>query len=756
MSADAIRQKLLGRFREVARDRANKLAGALLRVESTPSEEVLDELRRELHTLKGESRMMGYVGISRLVHVAEDLLESELVAERLQSLRRACEAIPLLLEEPPEGGPSAASLVEELQAFLAGAGGDGEENVAVAPAEAEAADVPAAEAEAPAAAPEPTPAGAARKAAPKTPPAGVPESAPTSEARNGAPQPQAPISIHVDLDALDEIAGLAGDVLVEGARAGARTHELKRLLDGWNEVGDRLLRLLEGHGATDQKQATIAIEDEIHRLRTRAFRFFHHHAESVGGVQQLLGTLAERVAGARLIPLGQLFVDLPETAATLAREQGKEVRVEISGGETGIDKAILPSLQDPLVHLLRNSIDHGFELPEDRRLLGKEPVGLLRIRAVPDGDRLQVLLEDDGRGIDPDRIRDTAVRRGLLDAAAAAALPDRAALDLIFAPGFSTRARAGETSGRGVGLDVVRRRVVSLGGSVTVESQQGLGTRFVLRLPQSLSLVKVLLLRIDDDVYGLPAADVEAVGRLDPATITEVAGVRMVPHRDRLVPVVPAGPLFGLNGGPSGHRPAVAFLDHGGQGMALVVDGFAGEREVAVKPPGAFLQGRSFVSGAAALEDGRVALLLSTAEIFGAARRRHSLPERRSRARKRILLVDDSLIAREAEAALLRALGHEVDEAADGEEGFRKLQAGRYDLLVTDVQMPVLDGIDLTRRVKATPELRSIPVLVLSSLESQQDRRRGLEAGADGYLGKRELDGPRLARLVEQLCGGTP
>ena len=743
MSADAIRQKLLGRFREVARDRANRLAGALLRVESTPSEEILDELRRELHTLKGESRMMGYVGISRLVHVAEDLLEQELVAERLQGLRRACEAIPLLLEAPPEGGPSGASLLADLQAFEHGGGEVGEPNVAEQVGEAEPATEPATEVVARA---EP----AAEK--PAQP------SAPTNGARQPEPQAQAqaPISIHVDLDALDEIAGLTGDILVEGARSAARTHELKRLLDGWNDVGDRLLRLLEGHGTTDQKQATIAIEDDIHRLRTRAFRFFHHHAVSVGGVQQLLGTLAERVAGARLIPLGQLFVDLPDTAAALAREQGKEVQVEISGGETGIDKAILPSLQDPLIHLLRNSIDHGFETPDERRQLGKAPAGLLRVRAVPDGDRLQVLLEDDGRGIDPERIRDTAVRRGVLDAAAAASLPDRAALDLIFAPGFSTRARAGETSGRGVGLDVVRRRVVSLGGSVTVDSQPGLGTRFPQRLPQSHSLVKVLLLRIDDDVYGLPAADVEGVGRLDPATVTEVAGVRMVPHRDRLVPVVPAGPLFALNGGPSSKRPAVAFLEHGGQGLALVVDGFSGEREVAVKPPGAFLQGRSFVSGSAALEDGRVALLLSTAEIFGAARRRHSLPERRSRLRKRVLLVDDSLIAREAEAALLRALGHEVDEAADGEEGFRKLQAGRYDLLVTDVQMPVLDGIDLTRRVKATPELRKIPVLILSSLESQQDRRRGLEAGAEGYLGKRELDGPRLARLVEQLCGGDP
>jgi len=751
MSADAIRQKLLGRFREVARDRANRLAASLHRMEDA-GPELLEELSRELHTLKGEARMMGFVGISKLVHAAEDLLGAELVGERLENLRRACEAIPLLLEEPPEGGPSAQALLAELQAFLAGQGTAGPANEVAAPPPPPppAPPAPAEPAKAEAEAPKKKLTGVVRK-----PQGAAAEKQKSDKSRAEAVAAAAPVSIHVDVDVLDDIAGLAGDVLVEGARAAARTRELKTLLEGWNAVGERIIRVTETRGVEGLKEIVGSIEDEIHRLRSQAFRFFHHHAESVGGVQQLIGSLAERVADARLIPLGQLFVDLPRTAANLAREQGKEVEVTITGGETGIDKAILPSLQDPLIHLIRNAIDHAIEPPAARTAAGKPPAGQLRIAAVPDGDRLQVVLEDDGAGIDPDRIRSTAVARGLLDAAAAAALSDRAALELIFAPGFSTRATAGETSGRGVGLDVVRRRVVSLGGAVSVESEPGRGTRFILRLPQSLSLVKVLLVRIDDDVYGLPAAEVEAVGRLDPAEITEVAGVRMVRHRDRLVPVVPAGPLLGLNGGPRGNRPAVAYLHHGAEWIALVVDGFRGEREVAVKAPGAFLQGRPYVSGAAALEDGRVALLLSPADLMAAARRRHGLPEERSRARKRVLLVDDSLIAREAEAALLRALGHEVDEAADGEEGFRKLQAGSYDILVTDVQMPVLDGIDLTRRVKATPELRRIPVIILSSLETQQDRRRGLEAGAEGYIGKAELDATRLGRMVERLCGNA-
>lgn len=783
MSAEAIRQKLLGRFREITRDRANRLGAALLKVENEASPEVLDEVARELHTLKGEARMMGFIALSTLIHTSEELLEGGLQGERLFGLRRACQAIPLLLDEPPEGGPSTQSLLAQLQAL---AGGQTpvptgrNEAVGQSPAVAQA---PVASTETPAAtqapvvptdAPTGTEApGASTEmpAATKAPvasadslpvaeaavaPAPKPAAAPTGNTLAGAGLPQEQTSIRIDLDTLDEIAGLTGDVLVEGAKAGARVRDLKVLLARYNALSDKLLAVAEAAADKGMREAAGAIEGEIHDARTAAFRFFHHHAESVGDVQRLFSILAERVAHSRLIPMAELFSDLPATAAALASEQGKKVELSIAGGETGIDKAILPSLHDPLVHLLRNAIDHGLATPAERLLKGKSEKGRIRVEVEPAGDRLQVTIEDDGEGIDADLIRRAAIRRNLLSEAEAGALPDRAILDQIFTPGFSTRETAGETSGRGVGLDVVRRRVGALGGTVSVESTRGVGTRFILRLPQNLSLMKALLFLIDDDVYGLPISEVDAVGRLDPSQVEEIAGIRAVRHRGKLMPVVAAGPLLGLNGGPSSIRPNVAYVRHGDEGLALVVDGFRGEREVAVKAPGPFLKGMRYVMGAAALEDGRVALLLSPAELLAAARRKAQLPSRRARSRKRVLLVDDSLIAREAEAALLRGLGHEVDEAGDGEEGYRKLRGGTYDLLVTDVQMPVLDGIELTRRVKSDPSTRSTPVVILSSLEAPQDKRRGLEAGADAYLGKAELDAEKLSRVVERLCGTQP
>ncbi len=567
---------------------------------------------------------------------------------------------------------------------------------------------------------------------------------------------QATASIRVDVDRLDEIAAIAGDVLVEGARALRRSRNLTGLFARWNRLSDRMVALAErlrreGQGGRLAEQ----LEGDVHLLRSDTFRFVRGHTEAVQGAQAQFTRMAERVGAARLIPLSGVLAPFPRAARDLARELGKEVECVVQGGETGVDKAILLSLNDPLVHLVRNAVDHGLEGPAEREAAGKPRQGRLTVTARADGDLLSLVVEDDGRGVDPVAVRAAAVRRGLLNEAQAAGLSTRAALDLVFAPGFSTREAAGETSGRGVGLDVVRKKVTALGGSVSVESEAGRGARFTLRLPQSLSLMKVLLVRVDDDVYGLPAVDVDSVGRLDPKDVTEVAGIRAVRYRGRLLPVVALGPLLSLNGGPRHPRPTVAYVEHGAEGAAVVVDGLFGEREVAVKAPGAFLKGLRFVTGAAALEDGRVALLLSTADLVGAARRLVAPGPSRGRPQRRlrVLLVDDSAIAREAEAALLRSLGHEVEEAVDGEQGWQRLQAGQVHALVTDVQMPVLDGIDLCRRVRATPRFAKLPVVILSSLSAPEERRRGVDAGADAYLVKGELDAEALAATLDRLCG---
>jgi two-component system chemotaxis sensor kinase CheA len=728
--SEEIRQKLLPRFRETTADRVEKISAALLELErGSASADLVEELARELHTLKGEARMMGFVGISSVVHAAEDLIKAlgpESPAGRLDALLKACDAIVPMLDAPADGGDAAATLAGSLRALIGAApparpgdGGNGER-----PAATIAAAV-AGEAES--------------------------RSEPVKPVLGGKPAS----SIRVDVDRLDEIAALAGDVLVEGARSLRRTRELNALFARWARLSDRIIALAERLRDVRSSKLVEQIEGDVHLLRSDTFRFARTQSEASSWAQAQFGLLSERIGNARLIPLSGVLAGFPRAARDMAHEQGKEVECVVRGGETGVDKAILLSLNDPLVHLVRNCVDHGIEPPAERVAAGKPRIGKITLSARTDGDLLAVTVDDDGRGIAPEKVRAAALKRGLIGEQQAAGLSARAALDLIFTAGFSTRDQAGETSGRGVGLDVVRKRVTALGGSVTVESEAGKGSRFTLRMPQSLSLMKVLLVRIDEDVYGIPAIDVESVGRLDPKEVTEVAGIRAVRYRGRLLPVVALGPLLSLNGGPRSKRPLVAYVLHGSEGAAVVVDGLFGEREVAVKAPGAFLKGMRFVTGAAALEDGRVALLLSTPDIVTAARRLASpaMSRGRERRRIRILLVDDSAIAREAEAALLRSLGHEVDEAVDGEDGWQKLQSGAYHLLVTDVQMPVLDGIDLTRRVKATPRFVKLPIVILSSLAAPEERRRGVDAGADAYLVKGELEAESFAATLERLTG---
>ncbi|MGI5865291.1 MAG: hybrid sensor histidine kinase/response regulator, partial [Myxococcales bacterium] len=439
----------------------------------------------------------------------------------------------------------------------------------------------------------------------------------------------------------------------------------------------------------------------------------------------------------------------------IARQQGKEVELVIANVEVGVDRGLLGEVRDAMVHVLRNAVDHGIESPDERERRRKPRKGTITVSVRADGDMLDLEVRDDGRGIDVARLKEAAVARGVISAAQAAALSEREAIDLIFLPGFSTRDEVTEISGRGVGMSVVRKKVEALGGSVSVTTRPGQGTRFSVRLPQSLALMRVLLVRLGNDIYGLPAADVQAVGRVRPEDRFTVAGREAVEFRNRPTTLVELAPLLRLKPGPRREAPPVVFVEHGDDRAAFAVDGFLDEREVAVKPCGGeFLKGAPCVAGAAALEDGRVALLLHVPDLILEIRKtsgRHLAIQAAQERRLRVLLVDDSPIARATESAIVRALGHQVDEAIDGEDGLGKLALGTYDLVLTDVQMPVMDGIEFTRRIKGDPATARLPVVILSSLAAPEDKRRGLDAGADAYLVKGELSAETIAQTFGRL-----
>jgi len=764
MDTESLKRSLLQKFQEVSADRLQKIQLGVLELEKPTADQSADEVARELHTMKGEARMLGLAAIGQLAHAAEDVLRAERdgraateVATDL--LLRACDTISDLLEDT-EGAQSGTAASQEMVEALAAASGHAIPPLggSRAPSRTAVPVVPVVEQVEYAAAPE-EPVYTPPPAAP--PPAAVTRPAPKAEHAHdeahaaASNKALADRSIRVNVEVLDTLGLLAGDLLVESARGRLRASEAEELLSRFSRLGDRFLRVTElvQNVPNSVRNELERIESDLHMLRDDAFRFARKNGDGIETLHGNLAQMADHVAEARLVPLSTVFDAFPRAVRDIARTQSKEVDLVIENADLGVDRSMLADVRDALVHLLRNAVDHGLESPDERRMLGKNPAGRLGIRVRADGDMLSIEVSDDGRGMDPQRLREVAVRKRLLTDAQAAALSEREAIELVFRAGFSTREEITDISGRGVGMDVVKKKVESLGGSVGIVSRQGRGSAITLRLPQSLALMKVLLVRLGDDVYGMPAADVVAVMRVKPEDRMEVFGTLAVRHRGKPTALVGLGPLLGVNGGNRFDKPPAVVVRHGDDFAALVVDGFVDEREVAVKPCGGeFLKGAGFIAGTAALEDGRIAVLLHVPDIMTEVRRMaRPVTQGTTAKRLKVLLVDDSPIARATESALVKALGHTVDEAQDGEEGYLKAQSQAYDLILTDVQMPRLDGFSLARRLKSTVGLSRVPVIILSSLASPEDRRRGAEAGADAYLVKGELGVESLAQTIDRL-----
>ncbi|NOK09777.1 hybrid sensor histidine kinase/response regulator [Corallococcus exercitus] len=776
MDTEALKKSLLKKFQEVTADRLQKIQLGVIDLEKETAEQAADDVARELHTMKGEARMLGLAAIGQLAHAAEDVLRAEREGKTATEtatdvMLRACDVLSDLIEDL-DAAHTGSSTTEEMVKALSEV--SGHPVPALGPVRKPAAAAPPKPAvqapSAPTAAPPvpQAPVAQAPASAQATPRAAepvaaaqylTPQAAPPAAKEEEAPSAAkassiADRSIRVNVEVLDSLGLLAGDLLVESARGRLRSTETAALFERFSRLGDRFLRISEDVDVPEVIRNELErAEADLHMLRDDAFRFVRRNGDGINTLHGNLAQLADHVAEARLVPLSTVFDAFPRAVRDIAKTQNKEVDLVIENADIGVDRSMLADVRDALVHLLRNAVDHGLESPDFRQQMGKPDTGRIRIRVRVDGDMLHIEVEDDGRGMDTERLKQVAINKRLLSPVQAAALSEREAIELIFRPGFSTREQVSELSGRGVGMDVVKRKVETLGGSVGVQSRQGRGTTITLRLPQSLALMKVLLVRLGDDVYGMPAADVVAVMRIKPDDRMEVFGTLAVRHRGKPTALVALGPLLGLNGGNRFDKPPAVVVRHGDDYAALVVDGFVDEREVAVKPCGGeFLKGAPFIAGTAALEDGRIAVLLHVPDIMTEVRRMaRPVTQAPASRRLRVLLVDDSPIARATEGALVKALGHSVEEAQDGEEAYAKVQTNTYDLILTDVQMPKLDGFSLTRRLKGTPAVARIPVIILSSLASPEDKRRGLDAGADAYLVKGELGVEILAQSIDRL-----
>jgi two-component system chemotaxis sensor kinase CheA len=459
---------------------------------------------------------------------------------------------------------------------------------------------------------------------------------------------------------------------------------------------------------------------------------------------RVLGTLQEQAMRARMVSVETVTGPLRRAARDLARAGGKQVDWEILGGETELDRHVLEGLREPLVALVRNAVDHGIE-PEDERLAhGKPATGRIRVHAMQLGAEIVISVADDGRGIDLERVR----------AAAGGGLDDDAALAAIFRPGVSTADRLTGISGRGVGLDAVRQAVGELRGRIEVHSNLGRGTEFRISVPMTLAVLRCLILRAGGRDYALPLRS--AVGLLPGTDEVRAEGRAAVWVGGDAVGLCDLGALLGGTGEPAG-GPVVVVSALTGR-HAFRVDALLGQRDVVVKELGRVLPRLDLIGGASVELDGSVMLVLDPGGLLHAAGAEPRVlapasPGIEAPAAPVVLVVDDALTVRELQRTILERAGYEVVTVAGGEAALAHLAGARVDLVLTDVEMPGMDGFVLTERIRASERHRNLPVLVLSTRGAEQDRRRGLEAGADGYLVKSAFDEHGLLAAVKRLLG---
>ena len=716
---DAEFADLIPLFVEEARDRLERLASSVPKLEVDPAAVV--EAKRELHTLKGAGRMMRIGALAELCHAAEEVLHAAKPG-----------MIPLLTR-----------VVDELTSLVESVSRNEEP-----PVDAELVGLLHASVTEPAPAPEPAPRPEPEivEAAPQPEPPPLPETKPAPAAAPAAPEPAAaqgsaksPSSaggdVRVDTAALDAVAERATQVrimAVAGRQTIDRIYDLARLAeDGLHEPQPtQVLAVL----ATMLRRVAVELEGGQRRLIRSA-------------EEQL-----EKMLSLQLQPMRGFLLSFARYARELARSLHREVEVELEGEETRLDRRIARELEEALLHLVRNAVDHGIEAPEVREARGKPRGGRIRVKALADGPRVRLVIADDGGGIDIQRVLQHAVEVGLVDATTAAGMGKKEALRLLFAPGFSTRKQISEISGRGVGLDVVATVVNRVGGEVFVETEPRKGTTFTMEVPVARRGESVMLLRVGQLRIALPAAVVRRASRIDPGTVVERDGRTLVTLGDRLVPFVPLARLYGQ---PPAESQLLLEGVVSGQPLALAVDTVEGEEEVLVRPITRRAPTDRLLEGVALLASGEPVGVLSPSMLSQREYLR-ALPAARPQVvirRVRVLLVDDSLVTREMERRLLEDAGFEVTAAGDAEEALSLLGEESFDCVVTDIETPRMDGFELAAHLRAMEHFAHLPIIVVSTRDRPEDRLRGLKVGADAYLTKQSLDAGELVDLVRRLSG---
>jgi two-component system sensor histidine kinase and response regulator WspE len=768
---------MLELFRLEAEGQTATLSAGVLAIEELErSPQTVESMMRAAHSLKGAARIVGLDPAVRVAHALEDVFvaagkgsfrvrpdHADLLLAAIDFLASIARADDALTADSPWAG-RAETIVGQLAAVLAAPD-------APLSAPAPASPVPVAPptpvvdvAAVPPSRPE-SPAAAAVPAAPADEPA-----QPDAAARPAAkPIEQGDRVVRVSAESLTRLVGLAGESLVE-------TRQLRPFVDGLLQLRGTEVDLCDRISAFEERLKGVDLElppplaAMLAGIRERAdgcLARLSTHVEDFESFarrnEDLSNRLHHEVIASRMRPLADGIRGFPRLVRDVARSLGKQVRFEVRGEQTGVDRDILDKLEAPLSHLIRNALDHGLETPEERAAAGKPATGTIRLEARHRAGMLHITLADDGRGIAVERLRELAVARGLVARAVADHLSELELLEFLFLPGFSTKEKVSELSGRGVGLDVVQSMVKAVGGSVRVATQPGRQTVFTLQLPITMSVIRALLVDIGGEPYAFPLTRIDQIVFCSHADIRTVEGRQYFDRDGVSIGLVLAAQILETEATqPPDPMPVVVLSDRGQQ-FGMIVDAFLGERDLEVRPLDPRLGKVPDINSASLLENGNPVLIVDVEDLVRSIDnvlmgRRLSRIEfeklaEQARQRKRILVVDDSITVRELERQLLQARGYAVDVAVDGMDGWNAIRSAHYDLVVTDVDMPRMDGIGLVSLIKADPARREIPVVIVSYKDREEDRLRGLDAGANRYLTKSSFHDTTFVDTIIDLIG---
>jgi two-component system sensor histidine kinase and response regulator WspE len=738
---DFSNSSLLDLFRIETEGQVRVLTAGLLALEREPAnEEQLEACMRAAHSLKGAARIVDRDLAVRVAHAMEDVFVAA-GAGRLTLAKthvdRLLVGVDLLsriaaADEPALAALAAADEAGRLIAQLSSCDGDSAADPAPLPV-----PEPPAEAAAPAAAEAGSPGAADRV-------------------------------LRVSSDQFNRLLGSAGESLIASRWLKPFSESLLRLHRVHQELSRDLDRVRDAlSDLPNAGTARIAHADARRRLHectlelTQRMGELDVHDRRTSSVSR---RLYDEALAMRMRPFSDGLDGLARMVRDVSHALGKDARLEVLGGDTAVDRDILEQLQAPLVHLLRNAVDHGVEAPAERTARGKNRQSTLKVQARHRGGRLQITVSDDGRGVDLPQLRRKIVTRQLTDEATAARLSEPELLEFLFLPGVSLREAVSEVSGRGVGLDIVQTVVRHLRGTTRVTTRPGRGTTFQLELPLTLSILRALLVEVAGEPYAIPLASMVRAVKLAPGSIATLEGRPHFEFRGERVSLVSARQMLGVDSPrpASGDLPVVIIGD-GGHCMGIAVDRLMGERELVVQP----LDGRvgkvKDIAAAALMEDGAPVLIFDPEDALRSAEQlvrsgssahlTRMAPGGPAARRKRVLIVDDSLTVRELERKLLEGRGYAIEVAVDGMDGWNAARARPFDLVVTDVDMPRLDGIELVTLIRRDPKLKSLPVMIVSYKDREADRQRGLDAGADYYLTKGSFHDETLLNAVVDLIG---